>query len=70
MERLDKDELFTLAKNSNVRDLLSLCITNKRFNQLICENANIWKYLLKRDYDFDYVGPKNPKKLYLNLLKC
>jgi len=69
METFSKDELYTIAKKSNVRDLLNLCLTNKRFNQIVCNNPYIWTFLLKRDFDFNYVGSKNPKNLYLGILE-
>ena len=67
MEKLNKDELFEIASKLDLKSLLSLCFSNSKFNNLICQRREIWKFLLNRDYSFNYKGTKNPKKLYLKL---
>ena len=67
MENLSKDELYLIATKLNVRDLLSMCLSNSKINEKLCQTRDIWVFLLKRDYDFDYTGTKNPKELYLGI---
>ena len=39
-----------------INDLLSLCRTNKEFND-ICKHNNTWIYLIQRDFGTSYNGP-------------
>lgn len=59
MEKLNKDELFSLAIHLDVPALLKFCQTNKTF-QKICTRDELWNYRLKADFP-DY------KKFLLDL---
>ena len=50
MERLSKDDLFTIAINLEVGDLLNFCESSDRINKLICEKDNIWLYHIKKRF--------------------
>ena len=39
----------------DVKDLIQLCKTNKRFAQL-CRDSKTWQFLLARDYNIEYNG--------------
>ena len=41
MERLNKDELFTLALNLDLASLLRFCSSNKYINKNLCKRNDI-----------------------------
>ena len=74
MNQLNKDEIFTIALMLDFPDVLSLCRTNKRINQFVCQNKNFWISKLKQDYNVIYlaISPNklgNPKLYYQYLQK-
>lgn len=79
MERLPADVLYEIStsltsnavtlkdKYNNAAQIINLCKTNKRFNQIYCSNNKIWKELWQRD-----IGgrlPNNVREKYLNILQ-
>ncbi len=52
MEKLSRDELFSLAVNLDLPDLLRFCSSSKKFNNEVCKNNDIWFYKLKEFPDF------------------
>ena len=52
MEKLTKDELFSLAINLDLHDILKLCSSNKKIDQRLCLRDNIWTHKLKEFPDY------------------
>ena len=50
VSELNKDELFLIALQLNLPDLLSFCTSSKRINDLICQNNDIWIAKLNREF--------------------
>src|SRR5665647_3930808 len=50
MEDITKDILFKVAIDLNLSDLLHLCQTNRRFNNLFCNNDEFWRIKLYREF--------------------
>ena len=50
METASKDVLFTIAMELDLPDLLRWCSSNSRINQDVCQNDNVWKSKLLKDY--------------------
>jgi Leucine-rich repeat (LRR) protein len=50
MEKLNRDELFSLAIHLDLPSLLKLCLANKRFSEKICTRNEIWNYRLLKDF--------------------
>ena len=50
METLSKDIYFTLAKDMEIRDLIDFCIADKRANEKICKNDDVWRYRLEKEF--------------------
>ena len=50
MDRLSRYELFSLAIQLELPELIAMCKTSNRFNEAICEQDPIWRYRLERDY--------------------
>lgn len=50
MEKLNKDELFSLAIHLDVVDLLRFCSTSKYIEKNLCSKDDIWIYKLKREF--------------------
>jgi hypothetical protein len=48
MERLDPDTLFSIGILLELDSLLKFCSTNKRINNLLCRQDNIWLYKIKQ----------------------
>jgi ankyrin repeat protein len=48
MERLDPDTLFSIGILLELDDLLKFCSTNKRINNILCRQDNIWLYKIKQ----------------------
>lgn len=64
---LPKDVLFTIALELNLPDLLKLCQTNSRINNLVCKQKNIWIAKLLREFpDVPIVG--DPRSHYVKLV--
>ena len=60
MEKLNKDELFTLALHLDLPSLLSFCSSNKYVHTSVCKRDDIWIYKLKKDFP-DYKNLKIEK---------
>ena len=43
MNKLGKDELFSIAIKLDLPDLLAFCKSDERINQLICKRNDIWR---------------------------
>ena len=50
MQTAHKDVLFLLALELDVPDLLNLCLSSKRIDELICQRKDIWLHKLKPFY--------------------
>ena len=69
MEKLEKDQLFLLALELDLPELLSFCSSSKRINDLICKRNDIWYYKLNKEFsDLKYTG-KEPRPYYIKLKK-
>jgi hypothetical protein len=72
LSTLSKDTLILLALELNLSDLTNFCRSNKRANDLVCNNPTFWIYKLKKDFNYSFFGKpdmlRNPKKYY-NLIK-
>ncbi len=44
MESLSKDNLFNIAINLDLNDLLNFCRTSKHINNNLCQQDDIWLY--------------------------
>ena len=65
LQTLPKDALFSIAIELDLPDLLSLCNSYERINELICERNDIWNYKLRKEFPvLNYYG-KNPKEYYI-----
>ena len=63
MEKLNRDELFSLAMHLDAPSLLKFCRTNKHFSQKICARDEIWNYRLFSDFpDYKLLPVKNKSK--------
>lgn len=51
MENLPRDVLFSIALTMDFPEVLSLCKTNSRINNVLCRNENFWLYKLKNNYN-------------------
>ena len=51
MDKLNKDELFSIAIELNLPELLNFCSSSKRINNFICRRNDVWNYKLKRDFN-------------------
>ena len=69
MENLNKDQLFLLAIELDLPNLLSFCGSSKRINELLCNRNEIWLHKLINEYpnykDFNF--DKNLKEIYTTL---
>ena len=50
METASKDVLFTIALNLKLPDLLRWCSINSKINKDVCNNDNVWRSKLLKDY--------------------
>ena len=64
---LNKDELFLLAIELSIPDLLNFCLTCKRIDDLICKRPDIWYYKLKEDFPGYQILKNDPKDNYILL---
>jgi Leucine-rich repeat (LRR) protein len=55
MNKLSKDELFILALQLDLPDLLRFCKTSKIFDEKLCKNIDFWRYKIRNEFiDFNY----------------
>ena len=72
-EKLNRDELFSIALEFDLPDLLKFCNLETRINDLICEQKDIWfrkikSELSEKDYTKDENFIKqNPKRYYIGM---
>ena len=69
---LPKDPTLLIALELSPIDLLNLCKSNKRFNNLICNNQQFWQMKLIKDFNFaDFSNKKDmtPKQIYTQIVK-
>lgn len=52
-EDLPNDVIRQMALDLTSEDIFNLCLTNKRFNKVICDDENFWRNKLKRDFPQD-----------------
>ena len=50
MEFASKDVLFSIAMGLDLPDILRWCRSNSRVNNVVCNNPNVWRNKLLRDY--------------------
>ena len=50
MERLDRNELFLIALQLDVPEILGFCESSKRIDRLLCQQDPIWYAKLNTDY--------------------
>ena len=69
MDKLNKDELFLIAIELNLPELLNFCESSKKINKLICKKNDIWLYKLNKDYPNykDFNIDKSYRKIYKTL---
>jgi Leucine-rich repeat (LRR) protein len=54
MENAPKDILFTIGMDLDLPDLLKWCSSSSRINKNVCQNDNIWRSKLLKDFpDFE-----------------
>jgi len=64
IENLPKDALFSIAIELDLPDLLALCGSHERIDELICKKNDIWYYKLNQEFpELKYSG-KDPKEYY------
>jgi len=69
MEKLEKDQLFILATELDLPQLLKFCRMNKKINELVCQRDDIWLYKLNKEFpDYRNSGITGSyKKIYETL---
>jgi len=50
MEKLSKDDLFSIALQLDLPELLNFCRSSKRINDLLCKRKEIWAAKLKQEF--------------------
>ena len=63
---IPKDVIVHIALMLDLPEVISLCLTSKKFNINVCKNNSFWISRLKQDFDVDYrdVGVGDAKKYY------
>ena len=54
MENASKDVLFTIAMNLELPGLLRWCSSNSKIHRSVCQNDDVWRSKLLKDYPKDY----------------
>ena len=54
MDVASKDVLFTIAMNLDLPNLLKWCQSNSRIQRDVCNNPNVWRTKLIRDFPNEY----------------
>ena len=68
MQRLTKDELFSLAIHLDLADILRLCSTSKYVERNLCLRDSIWNYKLQNEFpDYKNLNVENKSKKEIQL---
>jgi len=71
MENSDKNVLMLLALELDLDSLMNLCLSKKKFNELICKNNTFWMNRLFKEYP-NFKGKFPPtsdyKRIYTSLI--
>ena len=54
MENASKDVLFTIAMNLDLPNLLKWCSSNSKIHRNVCQNDDVWRSKLLKDYPNEY----------------
>jgi alpha-tubulin suppressor-like RCC1 family protein len=65
-EFLTDDAIFQIGLNQSIQYINNMCLISQRFNDIICDNDNFWKYKFIRDFNDLYIDIKiiSWKQLY------
>jgi hypothetical protein len=72
MESIDRNVLIQLALDLDLPDLLALCSSSKRTNQILCDNDNFWRLKLSRDYPYTqgkFINADKEEKYFQNIYR-
>ena len=50
MSKLNKDMMVKIALELDLPDLMNLCVTDPEFRRKICDNDDMWRMKMKRDF--------------------
>lgn len=50
MDKLNKDEMFTLSLHLDLPELYNLCKSYRKFNEKICKDQTVWQRKIARDF--------------------
>ena len=65
LESLPDEKIIEIALFLPLSGIYKLCLTNKRFNDIICDNDYFWREKFQKDYGkIEWEG--NWKELYMN----
>ena len=65
METASKDVLFKIALDSELPALLNWCVSSKKFKEKVCNNDDVWRAKLLKDYpeykelDLSFLSPSS-----------
>ena len=61
--KLPKDAIVYIALTLGLPEILSLCLTSKKFNTTVCKNKDVWITRLRQDFHINYldIGKDDPK---------
>lgn len=70
MEKLNKDEIVTIALLLDLLDILKFCQTSKKIDRYVCKNDDFWTSRLKKDFNFIFskIHKQRRPKLYYKIL--
>ena len=66
MENLPRDVLISTVMDLDLYEILALCETSTRMNELLCGSDEFWKRKLFKDFK---LTSKNPKQIYSRIVQ-
>ena len=66
---VDDDTVFNIALNLHFLALSKLCQVDKRYNRIICDNENFWKYKYEKDLKNELIRVYNKEVEHLKWFK-
>jgi hypothetical protein len=64
---LTKDVMILTALELNLPDLIALCRTSQKVNEIICKNDTFWFNKVKVDFGLELESPKGSREYYLEM---
>lgn len=67
MDKLSRDELYSIGLRLDLPELLNFCESYKKVNELFCKKSSIWKIKIEKDFPRynSFLQDTDPRNIYI-----